>query len=151
MIIIIHLTGKSNRHNFILGLRVKSSNHASRTWCPRSRVNNAINPNAPLGLESHFGPVRHEWLYRIAPKIIETFKPYHDDNVGTQSAGILSTFGSCALSTRSRDQLQIFVSCQPCNRNIGTNVTFSRLTSKPGVTKFLTSFQHFSAHCGETV
>ena len=29
------------------------------------------------------------WLYCIAPKIIETLKSYHDDNVGTQSAGIL--------------------------------------------------------------
>ena len=24
---------------------------------------------ARLGIESHFGPVSHEWLYRIAPKI----------------------------------------------------------------------------------
>ena len=36
----------------------------------------------PLGLESHYGPVRHEWLYLIVPKIIETLKPYHDDTVG---------------------------------------------------------------------
>ena len=28
-----------------------------------------------------------EWLYRIAPKNTKTHKPYHDDNVGTQSAG----------------------------------------------------------------
>ena len=40
-----------------------------------------------LGVESHLGPVRYEWLYRIAPQIIETLKLYHDDNVGTQSAG----------------------------------------------------------------
>ena len=45
------------------------------------------NPRVTLGLESHFGPVRHEWLYRIAPKIIETHKPYHDDNVGGKSVG----------------------------------------------------------------
>ena len=32
----------------------------------------------PLGLESHFEPVWHEWLYRVGPKIIETLKPYHD-------------------------------------------------------------------------
>ena len=31
---------------------------------------------------SHLGPVRHEWLYRIVPRIINTHKPYHDDNVG---------------------------------------------------------------------
>ena len=41
-----------------------------------------------LGLESHFEPARHEWLYRIAPKIIETLKSYHGGNVGTQSAGL---------------------------------------------------------------
>ena len=29
-----------------------------------------------------------EWLYRIARKIIERHKPYHNDNVGTQSAGM---------------------------------------------------------------
>ena len=29
----------------------------------------------------------HEWLYRITPRIIETRKPYHDGNMGTQSAG----------------------------------------------------------------
>ena len=45
-----------------------------------------LNPRVPLGLESHFRPGRHEWFYRLAPKIIETIKPYHDDNVGTQSA-----------------------------------------------------------------
>ena len=42
------------------------------------------NPRVPFGLESHFRPVRHEWLYYIAPKIIDTLKPYHDNNVGTQ-------------------------------------------------------------------
>ena len=30
------------------------------------------NPRVPLGLTSHLGPVRHEWLYRIAPRIIDT-------------------------------------------------------------------------------
>ena len=40
-------------------------------------------------MESHFGPVWYQWLYRIAPKIIEMLKPYHDDNVGTQSALII--------------------------------------------------------------
>ena len=35
----------------------------------------------------HLGPVRHEWLYRIAPRITDIHKPYHNDNVGTQSAG----------------------------------------------------------------
>ena len=53
---------------------------------PRPPAHGA-NPRVPLGLESHFGPVRREWLHRIAPKIIETVKVYHDDNVGTQSAG----------------------------------------------------------------
>ena len=43
-------------------------------------------PRIPFGLESHFGPLRYEWLYCKAPKIIETVKSYHDDNVGTQSA-----------------------------------------------------------------
>ena len=45
-----------------------------------------VNTRVLFGLESHLGPVRHEWFYRIAPKIIETHKPSHDDNVGTQSA-----------------------------------------------------------------
>ena len=45
-----------------------------------------VNRRVPLGLESHFGPVRHEWLYRIAPKITETFKPYHDENAKAQEA-----------------------------------------------------------------
>ena len=30
-----------------------------------------VHPRVSLGLESHLGPVRHEWLYRIAPRIIE--------------------------------------------------------------------------------
>ena len=46
-----------------------------------------VNPRVTLGLESHFRPIRYEWVYRIAPKIIETLKPYHDDNLGTQLAG----------------------------------------------------------------
>ena len=33
----------------------------------------------------------HAWLYRIAPRIIDTHKPYHDNNVGTLSAGINKT------------------------------------------------------------
>ena len=45
-----------------------------------------VNLRVPLGLESHFGPVRHRCLYHIAPKIIETLKPYHDVNVA-QSVG----------------------------------------------------------------
>ena len=44
-----------------------------------------VNLGVPLGLESHFGPLRHEWLYRITSIIIETLKPYQDNNVGTQS------------------------------------------------------------------
>ena len=42
-------------------------------------------PRVPLGLESHFRPVWHEWLYRIAPKITEKLKPLkheHGDAVG---------------------------------------------------------------------
>ena len=54
-------------------------------------------PRVPLGLESHFEPVRHESLYRIAPNIIETLKPYHDDNVVTQSAGMKLDL-SCILN-----------------------------------------------------
>ena len=46
-----------------------------------------VNPRGPFGLESHLRLVRHQWLYRIAPSINQTHKPYHDDNVGTQSAG----------------------------------------------------------------
>ena len=46
----------------------------------------------PLGLESCFGRVRHKWLYRIAPRIIETHKAYHDDNVGTLSAGMIQNY-----------------------------------------------------------
>ena len=52
------------------------------------RPRTALTPHVPLGLKSHLGPVRHE--YSIAPSIIETHKPYHDDNVGTQSAGRLT-------------------------------------------------------------
>ena len=40
---------------------------------PRHSVH-GVNPRVPLDLESHFGPIRHEWLYRIAPKITETLK-----------------------------------------------------------------------------
>ena len=39
-----------------------------------------VNPRVPLGLESHLGRVRLEWLNRIASRIIETHKPYHDDD-----------------------------------------------------------------------
>ena len=41
----------------------------------------SVKPPVPLGLEAHFGPAWHEWLYRIAPNII-TLKRYHGDNVG---------------------------------------------------------------------
>ena len=34
-----------------------------------------VNLHVPLGLESHFRLVRHEWLYRIATNIIEMLKP----------------------------------------------------------------------------
>ena len=34
-----------------------------------------VNSCVPLDLESHFGPVWREWLYRIAPNIFETLKP----------------------------------------------------------------------------
>ena len=53
-----------------------------------------VDPRVLLCLESHLGSVRHKWLYRIAPRIIETHKPYHDDNVGTQSAGALASYRS---------------------------------------------------------
>ena len=46
-----------------------------------------VNPRVHLVLESHFGPVWHEWLYLHSQKITEKLKAYHDDNVGTQSAG----------------------------------------------------------------
>ena len=62
--------------------RVLEANFATFCNLPRG-----VNPRVPLGLEPQFGPVRHEWLYRIAPKIVETLKPYHDNNVRTQSAG----------------------------------------------------------------
>ena len=54
-----------------------------------------VNPRVLCSLESHFGPVSHEWLYRIARKIIETLKSYHDDNVRTQLVGIVT---ACFLS-----------------------------------------------------
>ena len=41
-----------------------------------------VNPRVPLGLESHFELVRLEWLYRIASKITETLKPYHERQRG---------------------------------------------------------------------
>ena len=34
-----------------------------------------VHPRVRLGLEPHFGPVKHEWLYRIALKITETLSP----------------------------------------------------------------------------
>ena len=39
----------------------------------------------------------------IAPKITETLKPYHDDNVGTQSAGVTvhADFVACVQETSS--------------------------------------------------
>ena len=41
---------------------------------PRSKppppIAHGISPRVPLCLESLFGPVQHEWLYRITPKII---------------------------------------------------------------------------------
>ena len=45
-----------------------------------------VNPRVALGLVSHFGMGGSTC---IAPKIIETLKPSHDDNVGTQSTGSL--------------------------------------------------------------
>ena len=56
-----------------------------------------LSPRVPLGLESYLGPVRHVWLYRIAPRNMETHKPYHDDNVGTQSAGFVSSHTCCIV------------------------------------------------------
>ena len=47
-----------------------------------------VSPRVPLDLESHLGPVRYERLYRITPRITDTQKLYHDDNVETQSAGL---------------------------------------------------------------
>ena len=52
-----------------------------------------VNPRVPLGLESHLRLVRHEWLYRIAQRIIETHKLYHNDYVGSQLAGQLVRCG----------------------------------------------------------
>ena len=54
----------------------------AQTLLMSRRVPEANLDQIPLGLESPFGLVRHEWLYGIAPKIIETLKPYYDDNVG---------------------------------------------------------------------
>ena len=47
----------------------------------------SVNLRDPPGLESHFGSGKHKWLYCIALKITETLKTYHNDNVGTKSAG----------------------------------------------------------------
>ena len=60
---------------------------ADASWKRTSIGRAGLNPRGTLGLESHLGPVRRWWLYCIGPRIIETHKPYHDDNVGTQSAG----------------------------------------------------------------
>ena len=46
---------------------------ASQKW---TSTTHGVNPRVPpLGLESHCGPVRYEWLYHIGPKIIKTLKP----------------------------------------------------------------------------
>ena len=62
-----------------------TSDEPTRSWSKPPA--HGVNHRVPLGLESHFGPVRHEGLYRIALRIIDTHKPYHDDNVGVHSAG----------------------------------------------------------------
>ena len=49
------------------------------------------NPRVPLGLVSYLEPVRHERLYRTTPRITDTHKPHHDDNVGALSAGLWRT------------------------------------------------------------
>ena len=75
---------------FFLGRRGKSSEwripSTVETWVEDS-VRLVLTKNPAFGLESHLGPVRHECLYRIAIRIIDTHKSYLDDNVGTQSAG----------------------------------------------------------------
>ena len=63
------------------------SDEQTRPGSEPPRSARGVNPRIPLGLTSHRGPIRHEWLYRIAPRITDTYKPYHDDNLGTQSAG----------------------------------------------------------------
>ena len=48
----------------------------SRKWSEPKPPVLEVNPRVPLGHVSHFAPVALEWLY-------------HDDSVGTQSAGFL--------------------------------------------------------------
>ena len=69
------------RHRFTCTV---TSDEKTRSGSEPRPPAHGVNPRVPLG-ESHFGPVRHEWLHRIAPKIIETLNSYHDDNVETQS------------------------------------------------------------------
>ena len=68
--------------------------------CPGSERRpyaHGVNPRVPLSLASHLEPFRHEWIYRIAPMIIETHKPYHDENVGTQLAGRATVGAYCLI------------------------------------------------------
>ena len=79
-----------------------TSDEQTRSGSKHRPPAHGVSPCVPFGLESHFGPVWHEWLYGIAPKIIETLKPYHDDNVGTQLARII------ALANESKKRQYIY-------------------------------------------
>ena len=75
---------------------VRLHNHVWKSdaaWKRTSTTRARRKPRVPLGLESHFGPVRHKWSYRMALNIIETLKLYHDDNVW--SGDTVSRVGVC--------------------------------------------------------
>ena len=50
-----------------------TSNEQTRPGSEPQPSAHGVNPRVPLGMASHFGPVRHEGLYRIAPRMIDTF------------------------------------------------------------------------------
>ena len=89
----------------VLGRRVPEANLDSVEICFRDAFRVARRkPRVTLGLGSHFGPVRCEWLFHKAPaKIIETL-PYHDNNVGTQSTGLRADLNSCSKNPRNPNQ-----------------------------------------------
>ena len=57
----------------------------------------------------HFGPIRQEWLYHIAPKITVTLKPYHVDHVGTQSAGKQTLLGNRLILVQKSLNIDLFL------------------------------------------
>ena len=75
----------SQDQSFFLGPEGKIIKDSARLLLTKNPTRSVSCPWCQVHCIS-FGPVRHECLYCKVLKIIETHKPYHDDNVGTQSA-----------------------------------------------------------------